>query len=332
MAGAGSRPARRASGTIVVTGARGFLGAAVLQAFLADGRRCDGWVRNGPLDAALPLRVVGDLASASDDVLCAALADATAIVHFAGRAHIAPSAAADAILERDNVVATVRLARAARAAGVPRFVHISTVKVNGDSTTFGRPFRVDDVPAPLDAYARSKWRGEQALHATLGGGPTRATVVRIPMTYGPGARANFAALVRAVRSGWPLPFASVRNRRHLLGVHNLVAGLAAALDVPTSVVGTYFLADASSVSTPQLVAAIARALGREPRLVRWPPGALRVMARLVGHEGAADRLIGSLEVDTRPFEAAMGWQPAPFRLDAAAVSSVAGESRLAHPA
>ena len=326
MAGAGSRRAGRASGTIVVTGARGVLGAAVLQAFVAEGRRCDGWVRDGPVDGPLPLRVVGDLATAADDALRAALADVAVIIHVAGRAHIAPSSTAESTLERDNVVATTRLARAARAAGVPRFVHISTVKVNGESTRPGAPFRIDDVPAPSDGYARSKWRAEQALAAALAGGPTRATVLRLPMTYGPGARANFAALVRAVAAGWPLPLAGIRNRRHLLGVGNLVGALAAVL-ATDHLVGTYFAADADSVSTPQLVEAIARALGGHPRLVGCPPGALRVMAKIAGRERAVDRLTGSLEVDTRPFEAATGWQPAPFALDAAAVSSVEAESR-----
>ena len=209
---------------------------------------------------------------------------------------------------------------------VARFVHVSSVKVNGESTARGRPFRTGDPPRPGDAYAESKWRAEQALHEALDGSATKATVLRIPMTYGPGARANFAALVAAVRAGWPLPIGSVANRRHLLSVDNLVGALGALLDVRTPVVGTYFIADANPVSTRVLVTAIGRALGRPPRLVRVPIVLLRAAGALTGRTATVDRLTGSLEVDTRPFETATGWRPAPFALDARSVSSVADES------
>ena len=314
----------------MVTGARGFLGAAVLAAFVAEGRACEGWVRAGPVADGAPLRAVGDLADAPGHALEAALAGASAVVHLAGRAHV-PPAGADALLERDNVVATVRLAQAARAAGVPRFVHVSSVKVNGDATLPGHPFHVGDAPAPADAYARSKWRGEQALWSALAGGPPRLAVLRIPMTYGPGARGNFAALVHAVRHGWPLPLGALRNRRHLLGLPNLVGALDAALDAPSAIVGTYFVADAEAVSTPHLVRAIAAALGRPARIVDVPLAWLQLGGRLLGRTAAVERLSGSLEVDTRPYEAASGWRPAPFRLDALAVSTVPGESSRAAP-
>lgn len=326
MAGAGSR-----AGPVVVTGARGFLGRAVLSAFVAEGRACEGWVRDGPVGPGAPLRAVGDLADARDDALSAALAGASAVVHLAGRAHVRTSAGADALFERDNVVATVRVARAARAAGVPRFVHVSSVKVNGEGTQPGHPFHVGDAPAPADAYARSKWRAEQELLRALADGPTRPVVLRIPMTYGPGARANFAALVRAVQRGWPLPVGSLRNRRHLLALSNLIGAVRAALDSPCPIVGTYFVADADSVSSPQLVRAVAAALGRPARVVDLPPACLRLAGRLVGRSAAVERLAGSLEVDTRPFEAATGWRPAPFQLDARAVSSPSGESSGAGP-
>jgi len=322
MAGAGSR-----AGTVVVTGARGFLGGAVLSAFLAEGRACEGWVRDGPVADGASLRAVGDLADATGDRLASALAGASAVVHLAGRAHVRSSAGAEALFERDNVAATVRVAQAARAAGVPRFVHVSSVKVNGEGTRPGRPFHVGDAAAPVDAYARSKWRAEQELLRVLADGPTRPTVLRIPMTYGPGARANFAALVRAVQHGWPLPVGALRNRRHLLSVPNLIGALRAALDSPSPIVGTYFVADADAVSTPQLVRAVAAALGRPARLVDVPPVWLRLGGRLVGRSAAVERLAGSLEVDTRPFEAASGWRPAPFGLDAQAVSTLASESR-----
>ena len=294
---------------MVVTGAGGFVGSAVCRAFAAHGRAFEGWTRER-----------GDLAAMKDDALARALEGVTAVLHVAGRAHGTDAAA----LRRDNVDVTDRLARAARRAGVARFVHVSSVKVNGDRTAPGRPFRPDDPPAPTDAYARSKRDAERAVLAAGEDGAMAAAILRLPLVYGPGAPGNFAALVAAVRAGRWLPLGEIDNRRHLLGVTNAAAAFAAALDRPQPLTGVHFVADADSVSTPELVRAIAAALGVRPRLGAVPVPLLRGAGAMLGRAAAIDRLTRSLEVDCSSFVAATGWRPQSFHIDAATVADTRG--------
>ena len=223
--------------------------------------------------------------------------------------------AARAAIRRMNVDVTERLARAAADAGVAHFVFASTIKVNGEATLPGRPFRESDPPDPHDDYATSKRDAELVLAELAESTGLRVTSLRLPLTYGPRAKANFAALARAVRSGVPLPFAAIDNRRSLLGVGNLgdaLATLLASDDADARGRNTpYLLADAQPVSTPELVRAIARALGVAPRLFAVPPSLLRFAGACAGRAAAVERLVGSLEVDTSAFRA-------PLRVDAAA--------------
>jgi UDP-glucose 4-epimerase len=297
------------TGRVVVTGSGGFIGAAVVRAFAAAGRDVVAWTRER-----------GDLAIVSEDALARALDGAFAVLHLAGRAHTADAAT----LRRDNVDATARLAAAACRAGVARVIHVSSVKVNGECTEPGRPFEPDAPPAPRDAYARSKLDGERALLDALSGADAAATIVRLPLVYGPGAPANFAALVQAVRDRRVLPLGAIDNRRHLVSLGNVVDALAAALAAAPPVTGVHFIADADSVSTPQLVRAIAAALGVAPRLLDVPVPLLRIAGMLAGRRSAVDRLTRSLEVDAGSYTRATGWRPRPFHIDAATVGAGRG--------
>jgi len=297
------------AGRVVVTGAGGFIGAAVVRAFAAAGRDVMPWTRER-----------GDLATVSEEALVRMLDGAFAVLHLAGRAHTTDAAR----LHRDNVDATARLAAAACRAGVTRFILVSSVKVNGECTQPGRPFAPDALPAPQDGYARSKLDGERALVAAITGARMAATIVRLPLVYGPGAPANFAALVEAVRQRRLLPLGAVDNRRHLASLGNLVDAFAAALDAAQPVTGVHFIADADSVSTPQLVRAIAAALGVAPRLLDVPVPLLRIAGTLAGRRSAVDRLTRSLEVDVGSYTRATGWRPRPFHIDAATVEVARG--------
>jgi nucleoside-diphosphate-sugar epimerase len=310
---------------VVITGAGGFIGAAVCRAFARAGRDFEGWVRREPAkaDARVPVREMGNLASTNDDTLARALDGAAAVIHLAGRAHLAHVRDQSA-LRRDNVDVTARLARAARRAGVPRFILASTVKVNGEWTHPRRPFRPGDPPAPRGAYARSKRDAERALFDAASAGAMVATALRLPLVYGAGAPGNFAALVAAVRAGRLLPLGAIDNRRHLVGVDNVADALAAALDHSLPVSGVHFVADADSVSTPELVRAIAAALRVRPRLVAVPVPLLRLGGTLLGRGAAIDRLTRSLEVDASSYTAATDWRPHPFHIDPATVEDRRG--------
>lgn len=303
-----------ALGTVVVTGAAGLVGRACVAHLQAIGWRVRGLVRT--LDATTVARAeflaVGDLAAIGDHALANTLRGASAVVHLAARVHRPQDDDADAY-RRMNVEVTQRLARAAVAARVSHFVFASSVKVNGESTLPGRPFRESDPPDPHDDYARSKWAAEQALAAVAEDSGLRVTTLRLPLTYGAGARANFAALARAVRRGVPLPFANITNRRSILGVGNCGAALAALLasdDAPDRGRMTpYFVADSETVSTPELVRAIARAMQVAPRLIAIPPSLLRLAGVCCGRADAIERLLGSLEIDTSGFRSRFGWAP-----------------------
>ena len=303
---------------VAVTGAAGFIGAAFCRRAREGGRPLRRFVRAAAANAGA---IAVDLASADIGDLARALAGVDAVVHLAGRAHVMNEHAsgADAAYRSANVDATERLAGAAVAAGVRRFVLASSAKVNGEATQPGRPFRPDDAPAPQDAYARSKHAAEEVL-LRIAGASTSAIVLRLPLVYGPGARGNFRRLVDAVAARRLLPLGAIDNRRSLLGLANLLDALDAAVDAPPQASGRHFVADAGSVSTPELVRAIASALGVAPRLVAVPPPLLRVAGALSGRGAAIARLTQSLELDTSSFARATGWRPRPFVIDAATLA------------
>jgi len=303
-------PVRR----VAVTGAGGFIGRAVIPTLVARGVAVRGLVRDAPPGFAnVEVRVIGDLTQHNQSALTDMLRDTDAVVHLAARVHVPARANAEATYRAMNVEVTQRLARAAVACGIAHFVLASSIKVNGEATLPGRPFRETDVPHPHDAYARSKWEAEALLAQVAADTGLRVTALRLPLTYGPHAKANFAALVRAIRRGIPLPLDGIVNRRSLLGAGNLADALAAVLgDVDASAQGrctTYLLADREAVSTPELVRAIGTAVGVPARLFALPPQVLRTVARLAGREEALARLAGSLEADTHAFRSRFHWAP-----------------------
>jgi nucleoside-diphosphate-sugar epimerase len=299
-----------ATGLVVVTGAAGFVGRAVVDRLRAAGREVRPIVRGdrGGVEGAIAL---GPLEQASPEALARVLDGAEAVVHLAARAHVMGDRGpgAEAACRAANVDATARLALAAVASKVPRFVLASSVKVNGEATLPGRPFRPDDPPAPADAYGRSKRDAEVALADACRGSSTTAIVLRLPLVIGPGARGNVARLVDAIEAGRTLPVGAIDNRRSVLGLANLADAIVAALDALPAPAGVHFVADAEAVSTPALVRAIAGALGRPVPLAFVPVALLKLGARLAGRGAEFERLAGSLEVDASSFAAATGWKP-----------------------
>lgn len=304
------------TGTVVVTGADGFAGRAACAHLRASGIPFRGLVRAlSPETAARPdMLPVGDLATISPAALANALRDAHAVVHLAGRAHATRDDAADPLsaFRAANVAATERLARAAATAGVAHFVFASSVKVNGESASPESPFRESDPPDPRDAYAISKWEAECVLGDVARETAMPITVLRLPLLYGPHAKANVARLTEAIAHGVPLPLARIDNRRSMLGAGNFASALEVLLRAPAPAprtVATYFVADTVPISTPEFARAIAAALGVTARLVPVPARLLRMACACVGKTSTFERLAGSLVVDPSAIRTAFGWQP-----------------------
>jgi len=284
---------------VLVTGASGFIGRATCAAFAKRGWEVRAAVRNQATIADAQT-VLGSLEQGwpVDGV--------DVVVHLAGIAHQIHAQNAEAVYQAMNCQATERLARAAMQAGVRRFVFMSSIKVNGERTPIDRPFRASDAPQPEDRYGRSKRDAERAL-ASLGGS-MEVVIVRPPLVYGPGVRANFLRLMRLVERGLPLPFGAIRNRRSLVYVGNLVD--VTALAATGAVAGaTLLVSDGEDLSTPQLVAELARAMGRGPRLVPVPAALLTLGGALTGMRAEIGRLVDSLVVDTSETRSRLAWRP-----------------------
>lgn len=231
-----------------------------------------------------------------------------AVVHLAGVAHRRES---ETGMRRVNVDATVKLAEAA-AGSVRRFVFLSSVKVHGEDSGAGA-YRETDEPLPEDAYGRSKLEAERALTGLARRRELELVLLRPPLVYGPGVKGNFLRLLRWVGSGFPLPFGSVRNRRTLLFVGNLVDAIVLSVERPQAR-GPFVLGDEESVSTPELIRRLGKALERPARLISVPPSLLRAAGKLAGLHGEMRRLTGSLAIDASRARGLLAWKP-PYTLD-----------------
>lgn len=297
---------------VLVTGATGFVGRALCPVLAAAGFRVTAAARDASVNVPSAERIVTvpDIGPGTD--WAEALKDADAVVHLAARVHRMGESKHAALAEnrRVNAEGTRRLAEAAAEAGVKRFVFLSSVKVNGESTSGRAPFSEADVPGPQDSYGISKWEAERTL-ASIGG--IEAVILRPPLVYGPEVKANFLTLLRVCRAAPPLPFGSVDNRRSLLFVGNLADAIRCCLSRPEVAGKTYMLSDGEDVSTPDLIRGLARAMNRPARLLPCPPGLLRFLGGLAGKGDAVARLLDTLAVDSRKIRQDIGWSP-PFTL------------------
>jgi len=321
---------------ILVTGAGGFVGNALCRHLAASGHGVIGVFRENPAPASwMESRIVGDLQNIAD--FAGVVEGADAVVHLAARVHMMRETAADpeAAFIRANTDVTEKLARAASGAGTRAFVFLSSVKVNGEATN-GALFTETDDPAPEDAYGRSKLAAETALRKIAANSPMSITTLRIPLVYGPGVRANFAALLRVCDLPLPLPLGGIAgNRRSLLYVGNLIHAIERVLDTggksmaDESGLGAeiFFLSDGEDMSTADLVRRLRRCLNRRFPGIAIPAGVIRTLAHIAGKASAADRLCGSLQIDPARFAKEFGWIP-PFSVDQG-LAATAASHRIA---
>ena len=307
--------------TVLVTGGTGFVGSGLLPRLEREG-----------VAVRLMARDPGRAPCAVESVMCdistetppaVAWAGVDAVVHLAARVHVMQETASDPLTEfrAVNRDATLRLARIAREQGVRRFVFLSSIKVNGESTDW-QPFRSDDPPEPVDPYGISKWEAELGLQELAARTGLEVVVIRAPLVHGPGAGGNLRRLLGWISKGIPLPFGAVQNRRRLVGRENLADLIVRALQHPAATRGVLLAGDAETVSTPALIRLMAEGLGRAPRLIPVPPALLALGGRLIGRAAEVSRLIGSLDVDVAQTMIQLDWRP-PVSL-AAGIHSMAG--------
>lgn len=308
----------------LVTGGTGFIGAALLSVLHASGWQVRATARTIPENSPLPVdwRKVGDIGP--DTAWDGLLEGVDCVVHLAARVHVLNEMSKEpfAAFRRTNVTGTVRLARACVEAGVRRFIYLSSVGVHG-AGSFDQPLSESSPLAPHDDYSRSKLEAEQALAEIGRVAPLEIVVLRPPLVYGPGAPGNFARLVQLVRSGWPLPLGGIDNRRSFLYLGNLIDAILLCARHPAAAGQVFLLSDGQPVSTPNLIRAVAHAMGRPARLMAVPVGVLELAGRLLGKRAAVARLTGSLFVDSSAIRSRLGWVP-PYTLQQGLDATVAG--------
>ncbi|WP_295748112.1 SDR family oxidoreductase [Undibacterium sp.] len=300
--------------SILLTGATGFVGHGLLkQALLQSIDVC--CVSRKPMQSisgtggSMRNIVMPELAPDTD--WSTALSDINSVIHCAARVHVMQETSADPIslFRRVNVDATLNLARQAALAGVRQFIFISSVKVNGEQTAPGQPYNEESQPQPEDAYGISKHEAELAL-LELGRNTGMAiTIIRPPLVYGPGVRANFLSLLQSVRRGLPLPLGRIHNKRSFVYLENLVSLVLCCLNNPQAYNQVFLASDDEDLSTTELLQACALALGVRSRLIPFPASVLSYAARLLGKKSMADRLCQSLQVDISKAKQILGWTP-----------------------
>lgn len=307
---------------VLVTGATGFVGTALRARLAASGVEVVPAVRS---KSGLPYEMaIGNLDASTDWRF--ALTACDAVVHLAARVHVMEDAAQNplALYRATNTDATLNLARQAAQAGVKRFVFISSIKVNGEGREAA--YRETDAPAPEDPYAISKWEAEQGLWRIAQETGLDVVVLRPPLVYGPGVKANFLRLIDTVARGWPLPLGAIENRRSLLYLGNFVDAIRACVEHPAAAGQTFLIDDGQPVSTPELIRAVAHAMGRPARLLAVPMGLLELAGVLLGKRAAVTRLTGSLWLDSSLIRTRLGWTP-PYTLRQGLDATVAALKR-----
>lgn len=316
------------STNILVTGANGFVGNALCRALLDKNFLISTAIRNTSYDVqGARNTVVGDINPITDWSM--SLKDVTIVIHLAARVHVMNDTAEDPLraFQEVNLYGTINLARQAAAAGVKRFVYVSSIKVNGETTAQAKNdidaisgsnnpamFGEDSQPAPKDPYGISKWQAEEALLKIADETSMEVVIIRPPLVYGPNVKGNFSQMMTILRKNIPLPLASVNNLRSLLYVGNLVDALILCATHPAAAGQTYLVSDGADISTPALLRGLGRAMGHPAKLFPCPIILLCFGGRLMGKSSQLERLLGSLRVDSGKIRRELGWIP-PYSLE-----------------
>lgn len=298
---------------VAITGGTGFVGRSLLQQLrhlevVAIGRRkpdglsCDSFFN-------LPIDQHADYLSA--------LVGVDVIIHCAARAHVMNDKAVDPLGEYRsvNTAGTLNLAQQAANQGVKRFIFISSVKVNGELTQPGEAFFPEVSKMPEDHYGLSKFEAEEGIKHVSESSGMEFVIIRPPLVYGPGVKANFASLMKLAATGWPMPFGCItQNRRSLVSVDNLVDLILTSIDHRNAANETFLVSDNEDLSTADMLRRLAKACGRTGRLLPVPSKLIECICKLIGKQKAYHRLCGSLQLDISSTTEKLGWYP-PYTVD-----------------
>ena len=302
----------------LITGSTGFIGQALICQLEAQNFEFTAAIRNASncLPSNIQQLQVGDLLPDTDWEN--ALSDVDVVIHLAARVHIMNDTNIDPLTEfqKVNTLGTLNLARQASNAGVSRFIFLSSIKVNGESTSAGNPFLAEDTHIPNDPYGLSKYEAEQGLREISIQTGMEVVIIRPPLVYGPDVKANFLSMMHWVHKGVPLPLGAIHNQRSLVALDNLVDLITTCIDHPAAANQTFLVSDDEDISTTELLKRMAKALGKPSRLIPIPSILIRLGAILLGKRDIAQRLCGSLQVDINHTKNTLNWKP-PISVDAA---------------
>ncbi|WP_333873145.1 UDP-glucose 4-epimerase family protein [Methylobacter sp.] len=303
----------RYSHSVLITGANGFVGKPLCAELLRQGQSVRAAMRLARVES-LPLEnietvPIGVLDGETD--WTQALQGINVVVHLAARVHVMKDKTADSLdeLRRVNVDGAWNLALQAAEAGVQRFIFISSIKVNGEGTLLGRPYTAEDQPAPVDPYGISKFEAEDALRQLAYDTGMEVVIIRPPLVYGPGVKANFHSIMYWLEKGVPLPLGAIHNKRSFVALDNLVDLIVTCIDHPAAANQIFLASDGKDMSTTELLLRLGEALNKPVKLLPVPIWVLKTGAMLLGKQDMARRLCNSLQVDISKTCDLLGWQP-----------------------
>lgn len=293
---------------ILVTGASGFVGGAVAKSLQDANVICYG--RTKPtFESGVADFIKGELTN--QELLREALIDVDVVIHCAARAHVMDDQVSDPLkaYREVNTQNTLYLAKAAALAGVKRLIFLSSIKVNGESTSDREPFTANEPVNPCDPYGISKFEAEESLKKISVETGLEVVIIRPPLVYGPGVKANFSSMMKLAKKNFPLPLGAIHNKRSLVALENLVDLILTSIHHPRAANQTFLVSDDHDLSTTELIEMMTRAAGHSPRMLSVPQRWLEIGGKLVGKKQIIERLCGNLQVNISHTKNTLGWKP-----------------------
>ena len=295
---------------ILVTGANGFVGRALVTSLIQKDVNVIACVRHNDMDLCKGVKQVIHTVDSGTDWK-GDLVNIDVVIHLAARVHVMNDIEINplASFREINTDGTLNLARQSSNAGVKRFIFISSIKVNGEVTSLDKLFEPDDTFIPVDPYGISKYEAEKGLLKLAKETGMDVVIIRPPLVYGPGVKANFSSMMKWVNKGVPLPLGAIHNQRSFVALDNLVSFIIHCINHPKAANEVFLVSDGEDISTTKLLVKVAKAFGKKSRLFPVPVRCMALIAKLIGKKDVVGRLFGSLRVDSSKARSLLGWRP-----------------------